>query len=118
MRQVDSDIDVVLEMFDATGAITKIAANSVKNVYRVKLQKLINGVAHVGTPTFVKSTTLSTFSYELLQASKPPLSGKFRVKCVTPDNKVTYTESIDAQAGAYTIQWRIHHDCYQMYERV
>ena len=37
---------------------------------------------------------------------------------MTPDNKVSYTESMPAQSSAWTVQWRIHHDCHQMYEKI
>jgi hypothetical protein len=105
-------------MFDANGVLTTDASLSKKNVYMVTLEKLINGEAHTGDPAFVKLSSASTFSYTLITKSKPPLGGRIRIKCVTPNNEFTYTEPFSVLAGAGTAEWRIHHDCPKMYQRV
>ena len=54
IKQVNSDVDVTLVMTDASEAVTTDRTLTKKNVYKVTLQKLIDGVAHVGNPSFIK----------------------------------------------------------------
>jgi hypothetical protein len=54
-----TQIDVGLEMYDANDTITTSTANRVKNVYTVKLRKLIGPTPTITAATAVKKTASS-----------------------------------------------------------
>ena len=62
-----SDINVVLEMYDAADALTTDAGLSVKNVYTVELRKLVSGQTHSAI-TIAKTSTSAQISTELPEA--------------------------------------------------
>ena len=54
-----------------------------------------------------------------MQLSKPPLGGKFKIKCVTSANTVSYTRELQVLATtALIVQESINSDCYQMNDKV
>jgi len=60
------------------------------------VRKLINGPS-VSSIQAIAATTAATITVELpsdVGLSAPPLSGNFRIKCVSPDGTISYSDDI------------------------
>jgi hypothetical protein len=80
-----TEINVIREDLDVNMAVTAVPADVVHFKYTVTLQKLINGLTTDGV-LISKDGSTAQVTFELpdaVQKSLPPLSGKFRIKCVT-----------------------------------
>lgn len=84
-------------MYDFNGTETTNTTNATSYVYMVTLTRLINDYSASGI-TVVKTTTKATVTFDLpvdVQLSAVPLSGKFRIKCVSPIGSVSYSEDLN-----------------------
>lgn len=108
-------------MFDENDVVTTNATLRKKNEYTVTLDRLIKD------QTFelfmVLKSTNSTIEVKHpgeVQLSMPPISGKFRVKCVNEVGQPSYTRTFDNLATTSWIHFQlwINEDCAQMEEKV
>ena len=76
------------------------------------------GDIYVGDPTITKISAKASIKYDLWQASGEPLTGKYKIKCISAQNQASYTSALSSSASAYDVQYRIHHDCHKMYQKV
>ena len=115
-----SGVTVELTMYDADGAVTTEAADSVKNVYDLKMTKLI--ASESVTKIYVaKTTTSATISIEYpseVQLSTAPISGSFVVRCVDEAGLESSSQAISFSEGASVIQERIEQGCAKLYDKI
>jgi len=79
-----SGVTVELTMYDASNATTTNQTDSVRNVYDIKMQKLVAS-GSTSKIYVAKTTTKSTVSVQYpseIQLSTAPITGKFKVKCI------------------------------------
>jgi hypothetical protein len=95
-------------------------------MYTVTLRNLISDQSFytsliVSTTTKTKAT-ISIASPDNTEGggvvSTPPLTGKYRVKCVNSLNEVSHTHPINVHSGWWTVAYRINYDCHEMWEKV
>lgn len=119
LRKLGSWCSVSLEMFDAAGNVTTTAADSVKNVYTMKISRLRGSVGS-NKVIAAKTTTTSQITVETPSTagqSSPPLSGKFKIKCIDADGFESFTEDMAYDRHALNINLNIMNQCSMMYDR-
>jgi len=83
-----ADINVHLKLYDSNDKETTDSGAATKRVYIIELKKLINGVS-TSSILFSKLKTKAQVKIELpseVRQSSPPMSGKYKVKCVDKNN--------------------------------
>lgn len=90
---VGTTISVDLEMFDVDGNLIEDETACTKRIYTVTLNRLISGTsAMMIFVIIIKPYPYVTVDMPaMVQLSKPPLTGSFKIKCVAPDGTVSYT---------------------------
>lgn len=118
-----TDIKVERQSLDANGQETADPTLMKAYKYTITLKKLISGKS-VSEIKFTKlnSTSTASFTRELpdtLQLSKPPLSGWFRMKCVSDAGIVSYSIAINAaKHNWWDIRHAIQQGCAELFEKV
>ena len=105
-----SNISVTRTYYDADDVETD-SDSSVKHVYKVKVNKLIDGPAF--TSASLIPTTSATVSIAVTSSSSEPLSGYFRVTCPDENGNLWTTRHLGfsnwAQGTDFTMQLDIPH---------
>lgn len=104
-------------MYDVNGTETTNETLVVTNEYFVTLTRLIDGqtTTQISTLSAGSQANVNVTLPADLQLSAAPLSGKFKIKCVSPEGFVSYTNSINA--GYTDMFWlgeAIHTQCDMM----
>ena len=84
---VRSDIDIIRTLYDADGVETEEESLAVTSSYDIITLKLLDTPSVISV-TVVKISTQATIEValpEAVQLSSPPLSGKWRIKCIIDD---------------------------------
>jgi len=82
-------------MYMANGTNTTNATLGTTHVFHITLQKLINGVSAINT--LIAKATTATVVVDLpdtVQKSSPPISGKFRIRCIDGNGLYSDTDDI------------------------
>lgn len=116
----DSDINVVLTMYNSTGNEITNSTESVKNVYNITMRKLI-GAESTSKIYVAKTTTKSSVKVEYpseVQLSTAPVIGNFKIKCVDDLGFESTSLSIAWNAGVNTISSKIQEGCAKLYDKI
>lgn len=87
-------------------------------MYFIQVRKLITGTS-ASAITVVKVSTAATIVAEipsLVQVSAPPLSGKYRIKCVAPDGTMSYSNDISVSTSDNWVNNNIANGCDRIYD--
>lgn len=97
-----TDIFVKRTMKSATGDVVATELEATKLEYEITLKKLISGTS-TNSIKFMpqESKAKVTVEYpETVGKSSPPLSGKYKVKCVDKDGKISMTGDINYDSNS------------------
>lgn len=117
-----SRISVSSVMYDSNDTVTTNFTEMNKTSYTVTVRKLL-GTPSTTAITVAKQTTKATITVaapttEAGTVSTPPITGKYRIKCIAPNGATSYSNVIDAEHDAWNIEWRIKHKCDGLYEKI
>jgi hypothetical protein len=115
---IRSNINVNLTWYDVNGTETKNQTEAVQSVYYIQVRKLIQG-STASAITVVKTTTKATITVDLpsaVQLSGPPLSGFYRIKCVSPDGKESYSWDIGYEYNDNWVNNQMNNGCDRIYD--
>jgi len=107
-------------MFNSNDTEVSEINESVKNVYRIEVRKLISGISS-SKILIAKTSTASTVTAKgpsEMGQSSAPLSGKYRVKCVTNGGVESFTQDIAWNTWSNWVAQRIMEDCNQLYDKI
>jgi hypothetical protein len=89
--------------YDVEDNETDDAEAIVKSVFEIKIDRLITGITTDGV-TVARATTKSELTFEHnVVVSGPPISGKYKVKCVYANGKFTTTKAMAWNTSAANI---------------
>ena len=113
-----SNIYTNLTWYDVNGTETTNQTEAVQSVYYITVRKLITGPS-VSNILVIKTTTTATITVDLpsvVGLSAPPLTGKYRIKCVAADG----TESFSWDIGiTWSDNWannQMNNGCSRLYD--
>lgn len=99
----NAPVNVVLTMYNATGAVTNKQAQSTQNVYTISVGKSIPlQSANKISPSSI-STRASIVVNLAYQAGTPPLAGSFQIQCTLSDGTLNNTYDIGVANGTVPI---------------
>lgn len=104
--------------YDADNKVTEDAEKVVKSVYEIKLDRLINGQS-AESMTLNKLSSKSEITLEpLVVKSGPPISGKYKIKCVYEDGAFSETKPMAWNTNHFNIFRGIGEGCMKMRDRI
>lgn len=103
----------------ANGTSTTNQTLGTTHIFHIALTKLINGVSAINT-LIAKSTTaiVAVALPDTVQKSSPPVSGKFRIRCIDGNGYYSDTDDINYNENARWIQHAVERKCNKMYDKV
>lgn len=90
----------------------------VKFVYEIRIDRLVSSTSFSSIKV-AKATSKSDITIEQnVVTSGPPLSGKWKIKCVYEDGTYDHTNPLNMDSSAHTIQRHISEHCIKMRNRI
>lgn len=123
-KAVKGDIYVVRYQMDEDGNNCTVSNKPVKtNIYEITMRKLITDVSCKNSiiSKFGSSATITAYlpgedvRYPL---SSPPLSGKFKVKCLNSAGQLSISSEISYNYSPYWVAMRISESCFGLYNKI
>ena len=102
------------------GTETLNSTERVLSVYYITLTRLVSTLT-ASSISVIKATTSATIAVDLpstVQASAPPLTGYYRIKCIDPDGYESYSDNIYLNSWAGTVKNAISNGCDRLYDLV
>ena len=115
-----TDIFVKRTMKNAAGDVVADILEATKLEYEITLKKLISGTS-TNSIKFMPQESKAEVTVEYAETvgkSSPPLSGKYKVKCVDKDGKVSMTGDIPFDSNSLYVSERIMKECTGLLEKL
>ena len=113
-----SNIYTNLTWYDVNGTETTNQTEAVQSVYYITVRKLITGPS-VSNILVIKTTTTATITVDLpsvVGLSAPPLTGKFRIKCVAADGTESFSHDIGISWSDNWANNQMNNGCSRLYD--
>mmetsp|Transcript_41642 Transcript_41642/g.63589 ORF Transcript_41642/g.63589 Transcript_41642/m.63589 type:complete len:360 (+) Transcript_41642:870-1949(+) len=114
-----TDIEASITRYDVNDTEIDNFTNATKVVIDIKCLKL-STTKRVGTVTVIKSTTgqVQIALPDAVQLSSPPLSGKYKVKCIASDGTESISDSIAYNSGSNWVNEIVMRSCSKLYDKL
>lgn len=116
----DNGLNIVVTKkgYDSSDVETTTTADIVKYIFEIKLDRMV-ATASTSAMIVTGITTNANIAFVRNSVdSAAPMTGKWKIKCVYPDASVAYTNALNLDASAHTIQRHISEQCPKMRNRI
>jgi len=100
------------------GTETTNQTEAVQSVYYIQVRKLINGQS-ASNILVIKTSTQATITVDLptvVGLSAPPLTGKYRIKCVAADGTESFSHDMSITTSSNWVNNQISNGCDRLYD--
>lgn len=114
-----SGVVVNKTMYMANSTITTNQTLGTTHIFHITMTKLINGISAINT--LIAKATSATVVVALpdtVQKSSPPVSGRFRIRCIDGNGFYSDTDDIKYNESPRWIQHAVELKCNKMYDKV